>query len=116
MILAPAADTPLLGLIDEPFRGTNSRDQSAASIAVVHHLLQSPGLFLIATHDQHLTELADGGAAHNCHFREDLSNGEFVFDYHLHPGPAQTRNALRILECEGYPPALVRQAHEWLGE
>ena len=32
---------PVLGLMDEPFRGTNSQDQTAASLAVVQQLLAS---------------------------------------------------------------------------
>lgn len=114
MVLPPAGDTPVLGLIDEPFRGTNSQDQTAASVAVLRHLLTSDNLFLLATHDRHLTALADGGAVKNLHFRENLTSDALVFDYRLHAGPAQTRNALRILEREGYPPELVRHANDWL--
>jgi hypothetical protein len=114
MVNPPAGDVPILGLIDEPFRGTNSRDQSAASIAVVRHLLTGPHLFLLATHDQHLTALADGVTARNWHFRENLSDTTLVFDYRLHEGPAQTRNALRILALEGYPATLVAHAQDWL--
>lgn len=108
--------TPLLGLIDEPFRGTNSQDQSAASVAVVKHLLAAGPLVLLATHDRNLTLLADGAAASNYHFRENLGAAGMVFDYRLHEGPATTRNALRILEIEGYPAALLDAAHAWLTE
>jgi hypothetical protein len=114
MVIPPPGDRPILGLIDEPFRGTNSQDQTAASVAVVRHLLASPHLFLLATHDRHLTTLADGRVAANFHFRENLGSDGLVFDYRLHDGPATTRNALRILEREGYPPALVAEANAWL--
>jgi hypothetical protein len=114
MLLPPPGDAPVLGLIDEPLRGTNSAEQVAASVAVVEHLLASGHLFLIATHDFKLTELADGRAAANYHFREDLDRDGLVFDYKLRPGPATTRNALRILEREGYPEQVVRRAKEWV--
>ncbi|MFH1746899.1 MAG: hypothetical protein ABIG44_07610 [Planctomycetota bacterium] len=114
MVLPPSGDIPLLGLIDEPFRGTNSQDQTAASLAVLKHLLASPNVFLVATHDRHLTKLGEGAGARNVHFREDLSSAALVFDYHLHAGPAQTRNALRVLEREGYPATLVADAIAWL--
>jgi DNA mismatch repair ATPase MutS len=114
MIAPPAGDEPVLGLIDEPFRGTNSQDQTAASVAVVRHLLACGHLFLLATHDRHLTTLADGRAAANFHFRENLGSDGLVFDYKLHVGPATTRNALRILEHEGYPESLLHDAHAWL--
>jgi len=114
MVLPPAGPGVLLALIDEPFRGTNSEDQSAASVAVLKHLLASSSLVLLATHDRHLTQLADGAAVRNFHFREDLSRGGMVFDYHLHDGPARTRNALRVLEREGYPPQILADAQAWL--
>ncbi len=116
MVLPPAGPGVLLGLIDEPFRGTNSEDQSAASVAVLKHLLESSNLVLLATHDRHLTELADGAAVRNFHFREDLSSGGMVFDYHLYDGPARTRNALRVLEREGYPPRILADAQAWLSQ
>ncbi|MBW7904643.1 MAG: hypothetical protein LC135_08510 [Phycisphaerae bacterium] len=122
MVVPPAGDTPILGLIDEPFRGTNSHDQTAASRAVVLHLLNTGNLFVVATHDRWLTELADGVAIRNRHFRENLDHGRdgrppaMVFDYRLHDGPATTRNALLVLEREGYPAELLAQAHAWEGD
>jgi DNA mismatch repair ATPase MutS len=114
MVLPPDGEAPVLGLIDEPLRGTNSHEQVAAALAVVRHLLDSRHLFLIATHDRKLTGLADGSSAANRHFREDLNADGLIFDFRLHPGPATTRNALRILELEGYPPELVARARQWV--
>ena len=114
MVVPPAGEQGLLCLIDEPFRGTNSQDQSAASVALVRHLLRSKHLVLLATHDRNLTPLADGRAARNYHFREDLTRDGLVFDYRVYPGPAQTRNALRVLEREGYPAPVLADAAAWL--
>lgn len=116
MIAPPAGDERVLGLMDEPFRGTNALDQTAASVAVLEHLLASPHFFLVATHDRALTALGDGDAARNVHFRENLGAEGMVFDYVAHAGPARTRNALRVLEREGYPAALVERARRWLSE
>jgi hypothetical protein len=116
IVVPPAGDEILLGLIDEPFRGTNSQEQSAASVALLRYLLKSPNLVLLATHDRHLTELADGNAVRNFHYREDLTSDGLVFDYHLYEGPARTRNALRVLEREGYPAQVLEDAYEWLRE
>ena len=85
-------------------------------VAVLKHLLESSSLVLLATHDRHLTELADGAAVRNFHFREDLSSAGMVFDYHLYNGPARTRNALRVLEREGYPPRILADARAWLSQ
>ncbi len=115
-MLAPQDDTPLLGLIDEPFRGTNSEERIAADVAVVGHLIDSAHFFLVATHEQQLAELAEQTSAQNHHFHEDLTDGGAVFDYHLRPGPATARNALRILEREGYPATILERAQGYLRE
>ena len=114
MVLPPVGTEPVLGLIDEPFRGTNSDDQSAASVAVVEHLESGGSYFVVASHDRHLPVLAQRQAIENFHFRENLGDGALVFDYKLHDGPAKTRNALRVLEFENYPETLVQRAHDWL--
>lgn len=114
MVTPPAGAAPVLGLIDEPFRGTNSLEQTAASVGVLRHLIGSGELFLVATHDRHLTSEVGGNAATNVHFRENLDeHGALVFDYRLRPGPATSRNALRVLEREGYPPGIVADANAW---
>lgn len=113
MVLPPDGEAPVLGLIDEPFRGTNSEEQAAASLAVVRSLLESRHFFIVATHERRLTDLAVASeSAANHHFRESLEGHEMVFDYHLRTGPAHTRNAIRILQREGYPTDLVRHATE----
>ncbi len=112
----PVADgAPILGLIDEPFRGTNSDEQVAASLAVVDHLLRLPHLFFVATHEYRLTEWADSrGSARNVHFHEELGEQGMVFDYRLRPGPAVARNALDVLAQARFPSALVENARRWL--
>jgi len=114
MVLPPEGEAALLGLIDEPFRGTNAEEQAAAGWATVEHLLRSPHFFLVATHERRLTELADGAAATNHHFREELDAQGMAFDYRLRSGPAQTRNALRVMEREGYPAKLMESARTWI--
>ena len=116
-MLTPRPDAaPLLGLIDEPFRGTNSQERIAADLAVVEQLIASPHYFLVATHEQQLADLADRTPARNVHFHEDLSDAGPVFDYSLRPGPATMRNALRILAREGYPDAVLRRAQDYLDQ
>ena len=111
LVLDAEAGTPILGLIDEPFRGTNSQERTAAGIALLEHLMASKNLFLIATHEEMLARTAAGFAtARNFHFQEHLQDGGIAFDYLLRPGPAETKTALRILEQEGYPQTLLERA------
>jgi len=115
MVLPEKDGVAVLGLMDEPFRGTNSAEQVAASVAVVEHLLGTGGFFLLATHERCLADLAEHTAsAENRHFREQLDCDGLVFDYRLYPGPADTRNALLVLTREGYPPAILQRAQAWL--
>lgn len=111
MVLESNNSTPLLGLIDEPFRGTNYQERIAAGVALLEHLLVSSNLFLVATHEEELVQTAaDSSSAENYYFQEHLQDSGIMFDYHLRLGSANTKTALRILEQEGYPESLVERA------
>ena len=117
LVLDRNGEAPILGLIDEPFRGTNSQERIAAGIALLEHLMASRHLFLVATHEETLAQVAAmTSSAENCHFQEHLHDGGIVFDYRLRPGPATTRTALRILEREGYPNSLLQRARKLMGD
>ncbi len=112
MVEATARHEPILALVDEPFRGTNSAERVAAAVAVVRSLTRGGGLHMVATHDEALTALADNRQVANFHFAESIDSAALVFDYRIHEGPSQTRNALRVLEMEGYPQTLIDEANE----
>ncbi|HEY2973460.1 MAG TPA: hypothetical protein VGJ48_13185 [Pyrinomonadaceae bacterium] len=100
---------PVFFLIDEIYRGTNSRERHIGSHALIR-TLSSPGssdtgaVGIIATHDLELVTLADEipGVA-NFHLRDELQDGKMVFDYLLRPGPCPTTNALKLMQLEGLP-------------
>jgi ABC-type multidrug transport system fused ATPase/permease subunit len=95
---------PLFFLIDEIFKGTNNRERLIGSRSYVHALVRRNCLGCISTHDLELVTLAqtlpDVG---NYHFREEVIDGEMVFDYHIRSGPSPTTNALKIMQLEGLP-------------
>ena len=95
---------PVLFLIDEIFRGTNSRERLIGSRSYIRSMSQRNTMGLVATHDLELIKLADEirGVA-NLHFREEVSDGRMVFDYRLRSGPCPTTNALVIMRLEGLP-------------
>jgi hypothetical protein len=106
LLAAAEADDPLpvLFLIDEIFRGTNSRERLIGSRSYIRKLSEGRSVGLVATHDLELIKLADEiDGVVNQHFREDVSNGRMVFDYRLRPGPCPTTNALTIMRLEGLP-------------
>jgi MutS domain V len=95
---------PVLFLIDEIFRGTNSRERLIGSRSYIRALSQGTSMGLIATHDLELIKLADEiEGVINQHFREEVRDGRMAFDYRLRPGPCPTTNALTIMRLEGLP-------------
>ncbi|GER85511.1 DNA mismatch repair protein [Thermogemmatispora aurantia] len=97
---------PLLFLIDEIFRGTNNRERRIGSRAYLRALATTGRRCagLVATHDLDLTQLAQEIAGiNNYHFREEVRDGEMIFDYRLRPGPCPTTNALKIMRLLGLP-------------
>ncbi len=106
LLAAAKADDPLpvLFLIDEIFRGTNSRERLIGSRSYIRELSKGPSVGFIATHDLELIKLADEiEGVTNLHFREEVHNGRMVFDYRLRSGPCPTTNALTIMRLEGLP-------------
>ncbi len=95
---------PLFFLIDEIFKGTNNRERLIGSRSFVHALVGRNCLGCISTHDLELVTLANTlSGVTNYHFREDVIDGEMVFDYRIRSGPSPTTNALKIMQLEGLP-------------
>jgi hypothetical protein len=94
-------------LIDELFRGTNTPERIAAGKAVLESLAAHVQV-LVTTHDVELQQLL-GPNFLTFHFLENPELPE-VFDYRLHSGISTTKNAIKLLEKVGFPPAIVREA------
>src|SRR5450631_4522980 len=94
-------------VIDELFRGTNTPERVAAGKAVLESLGANAQV-LVTTHDIELQHLL-GPSFLTFHFVEDPELSE-IFDYRLHPGISTTKNAIKLLEKIGFPPAIVREA------
>ena len=108
-----AAGAPVFAILDEMFRGTNTREKVAAGLEVVHWLANKGCLVLVATHDDQFTLLAaQDTKIDNYHFAETISEGKMEFDYKLELGPARSRNAIKVLELEGFPSEIVKRALE----
>ena len=107
----PGSNTPtVLYLIDEMLRGTNSEERVVAARIVARRLLNGHAIGMITTHDLSILEDAElTPHLQHHHFREVFErSGEHEtmrFDYQLHPGPATSRNALRLLALVGLVPS-----------
>ena len=102
---AQRGDPALLWLVDEVLQGTNSEERRVAARRILLHLLDAHAIGAVTTHDLALhEEPALDAASTKVHFREqidDTAQQVLSFDYHLRPGLATSRNALRLLRIVG---------------
>lgn len=88
----------MLVLIDEIFKGTNTKDRLVGAEAVVKHLRRSGIKSIITTHDM---ELCFVEGVCNYHFLEHYEDDKILFDYKIHDGISTTRNAIYLLKLSG---------------
>jgi hypothetical protein len=99
-----------LFLLDEIFRGTNTLERISAATAVLHHLGKAH-LVMVTTHDLELQDLlSDAFDMH--HFSEQIVKGSYGFNYCIQPGPTTGRNAIKLLELNGYPESITAMARQ----
>jgi DNA mismatch repair ATPase MutS len=91
---------PVLILIDEILRGTNSEDKTYGSEQFIKKLLHYNCLTLFATHDLMLSRLEEElpGKVSNYCFESTIRNGELLFDYTLQRGVAKNKNASFLMQ------------------
>ena len=94
---------PMLYLIDEIFRGTNSLDRIAGAKVVLKKLSENGAIGLVSTHDFELCDLEQEEWANfrNYHFQEHYADGHIQFDYKLRPGRCSTSNARYLMKMVG---------------
>lgn len=102
----------VLCFVDEVLRGTNTVERIAAASEIMRSFSGKNILCFAATHDVELTRLLVD-VYENYHFEEQIENNDILFPYKLLKGPANTRNAIKLLSMMGYPDALIENA-EWM--
>lgn len=95
-------------IIDEIFSGTNTVERIAAAASVLRYLGKN-NLTIVTTHDVELHGLLVP-EYDMYHFAEQVVDDRQSFDYLLKPGICSTRNAIKLLEVEGYPKEIIDQA------
>ncbi|QGT99444.1 MutS-related protein, family 1 [Candidatus Syntrophocurvum alkaliphilum] len=96
-------EKPMIFLIDEVFRGTNSRDRIIGAKNVLINLNKDWVIGVISTHDYELCDFENdnSGRIMNYHFTETYKNGEIIFDYKLRKGRSKTTNAKYLMKMVG---------------
>lgn len=100
---------PVLCFVDEVLRGTNTVERIAASAQILKSMTAHRILCFAATHDGELTYLLEQWYD-NCHFEEEVREGDVLFSYRLMLGRAMSRNALKLLGLMGYDSRVLEEA------
>ena len=108
---APEEASPILCVVDEVLRGTNTVERIAASSEVLRVMADDGLLCLAATHDIELCELLQD-SFDLYHFEEQLGENEMLFDYVIRAGKANSRNAINLLQLIGFDQNIVDRAHQ----
>lgn len=90
-----------LFLIDEIFKGTNSKDRILGAKNVLLNLNKLGLIGAITTHDFELCELDIYPRIKNYHFAEDYVGGKISFDYKIKEGRSKSTNARYLMELVG---------------
>ncbi len=100
---------PVLCVIDEVLRGTNTIERIAASSELLTSLNRNNCMCIAATHDIELASILCG-QYDNYHFQEGFIDNRILFDYKIYPGKSTTCNAIKLLKILGFENATVEAA------
>lgn len=101
--------TPMLLIIDEILKGTNSIERVAASYGVLEYLTDKNVYVVVATHDISLVEMVKD--EYQCYyFSSDIMDDKIIFDYKLHKGINDRSNAIQLLELSGFPEDIIKNS------
>ncbi len=93
---------PMLIVIDEIFKGTNSADRLIGAKEAITRLTGANFITLVSTHDLELCSIKTNAApVTNWHFEESYENDKLTFDYKIKKGRCTTQNARYLLKMAG---------------
>ena len=93
---------PMLILIDEIFRGTNSADRIVGAREAIRRLTLPHAITVVTTHDFELCDLGrEGIPVTNAHFEEHYEGDKILFDFKMRAGRCHTTNAQYLLRMAG---------------
>lgn len=100
------SEIPILVLLDEVLRGTNSKDKQEGSIGLLKQFVSHDALVMLASHDVVLGELQKTfpESIRNYCFESEIDNDALMFDYTLHQGVAHKANATFLMQKMGILP------------
>ena len=106
---------PMLFVIDEILKGTNTRERLAASNAILSYMVQKQGFLLIATHDLELVYALKNRYDTYC-FDSQVHEKDIVFPYKIRRGIVGKTNAIDLMELLDFPEEITDQARREVGK
>lgn len=95
-------EKPVLYMLDEILKGTNSQDRHIGAVALAKQLAKTNSFGLISTHDLALGELANSmPSVDNYSFNSEIKGDEIIFPYTLEKGVCRSFNASKLMEKIG---------------
>ena len=103
MVCASRKQIPLICIIDEIYKGTNSKDRIFAAKETIRNLSKPHTFTFVTTHDFELCDLEHDIDldAKNYFFTEYYKDNKIFFDYKLRNGRCTTTNARYLLRMAG---------------
>lgn len=103
MVLYSLEKKPMIVLIDEIFKGTNSADRIIGAREIIRKLSYQWILSIVSTHDFELCDLENDKLIKvvNYHFSEYYEDDNIYFDYIMKNGRCITTNAQYLLRMAG---------------
>jgi len=94
---------PVIVLLDEVLRGTNSNDRHKGALALLRQLVNTGAVGVMATHDLELADpdLIAKAKVKPFFFDVQVDGDELFFDYKLHDGKCSTLNASILMRKMG---------------
>ncbi|WP_373524074.1 DNA mismatch repair protein [Aquiflexum sp.] len=93
---------PVLFLLDEILKGTNTVDRIMGSESLIRQLANSNCKGIISTHDIELSQLENSlDYLENKSFHSEITDNEIHFDYKIKSGPCPSFNAHKLMELMG---------------
>lgn len=111
MVDSKQNDRPLLIVIDEILKGTNTAERLAASAAILEYFTRLPHYVVVATHDTGLVNEMRS-KYDSFYFESRVAGDDIVFEYRIHSGKGGNSNAIALLSLLGYPQEIVHSANE----
>lgn len=95
-------DKPILFMLDEILKGTNSHDRHNGAASLIKQLSALDCFGFVSTHDLELGKLTKSLTnLDNYSFNSQIIDDEIIFDYKLHHGICKSFNASKLMEKMG---------------